>query len=147
MSKTFLFQAIQFSQIIQFSTTTPNQSKTWSNSYEGILHIPQSFKTEALSSNSFIYVQDARRGEESYSSAEMQSLYSPDPADLVKASSKSNRAITFSLGKIMNRLIPRSIGWIVSLLFFFMDGFGTKQPTKFDTLLNEDTDTLMARKV
>ena len=48
-----------------------------------------------------------------------------------EASSTSSWAITFTfgiplLGKVWNPLIPPAISWIVSLLYFYYDGFGIR---------------------
>ena len=42
----------------------------------------------------------------------------------------------------MNPLIPLIKGNIAPPLFFYMDGFTIKYPTKFDILLNEETNQL-----
>ena len=48
-----------------------------------------------------------------------------------------NRTNTF--GKGMNSLILHAMDQIASLLFFFYkDGFGIKQPTKFDMWLEKE---------
>ena len=100
MSKTFLFQTIQFSQTVLFQTNqfsistqfssvwaidkilsgaiTPGQSGSGSTGNEGVLCIPQSSSiTGTLQSDSLVsYLRHS-----SYSSAEMQSVYSTTLAD------------------------------------------------------------------
>ena len=39
----------------------------------------------------------------------------------------------------MNHLFPQTKNQIVPLLFFYMNGVGIKQPTKFDMPLNDKT--------
>ena len=84
--KTVLFQAIQFSISIQFSsiwaidktlsgTTTPGQSGLGSDSNEGVLRITQSSSiTEATPSDCLVSYTGHSLGE-SYPSAETQSVY------------------------------------------------------------------------
>ena len=62
--------------------TTPSQSGTGSNSNKGELHIPQSSKTGTSPSYSFMSYS-GHSLVESYHNAEMQSMYSTVPADLV----------------------------------------------------------------
>ena len=44
---------------------------------------------------------------------------------------------TYIIGKYIKHLILPSIGWIVSPLFFYKAGFGTKYPTKVHMPLNK----------
>ena len=58
-------------------TTTPDLSGPGSNGNEGVLHIPQSSRTEASPSDAVQYhIQDTHWGRGSYPSAEMQLAYS-----------------------------------------------------------------------
>ena len=89
MSKTVLFQTIQFSISTQFSSidkplscaTSSRQSGPWSDGNERVLRIPQSSSiTGASSSDCLVSYQDNRqRG--SYPFAEMQLVYSIALAD------------------------------------------------------------------
>ena len=93
MSKTVLFQTIQFSISTQFSSiwsidralsgsTTPGQSGHGSNGNEGVLCIPQSSSiTGASPSDCFVSYLGHSLGEGFYPSAEKQSVYSTAPAD------------------------------------------------------------------
>ena len=93
MSKTVLFIAIQFSISTQFSsirpidrtisdTTNPNQRGPGSDGNEGILRIPQSSSITGTSPlNCLVPYQGHSLGEGSYSSAEMQSVYSASQAN------------------------------------------------------------------
>ena len=47
--------------------------------------------------------------------------------------------------KGMNALIPPALGFIVSVLFFFRDGFDVKQPQKVDILVNKETKQYLKR--
>ena len=92
MSKTVLFQAIQFSistQIIVIwpidralsGDTTPGESEPGNDGNEGVLNISQSSSIVGiLPSDCLVSYQDTRWGG-SYPSAEMQSVYSATPAD------------------------------------------------------------------
>ena len=98
MSKIFLFQAIQFSQTIQFSismplllfnpqigplsgATTPSESEPGSNGNKGVLRIPQSSSITGTSPSDCLvsYPGHSLRG--SYPSTEAQSVYSTAPID------------------------------------------------------------------
>ena len=98
LSKTFLFQAIQFRQIVQFSistqfssiqpidralsgTTTPGHSEPGCNGNEGVPHIPQSSSISGTSQSDCLesYPRYSLGGD--LTSAEMQSVYSTVPAD------------------------------------------------------------------
>ena len=99
MSKPFLFQAILFTQTIQFSismplvlfnpqigplsgATTPGQSGPGSDGNKGILRIPQSSSTAGTSPSDCLVLypgHSLRWG--SYPSAEKPSVYSTAPAD------------------------------------------------------------------
>ena len=93
MSKTVLFQAIQFSKITQFSsiwsiyralsgTTIPGQIGPGSYGNEGVLRIPQSSNiTGASSSDCLVSYPGHLLERGSYPSAEVQSMYSTVPAD------------------------------------------------------------------
>ena len=88
MSKTFLFQAIKFTQTIHFSISmlsgaiTPGQSGPGSNGNEGVLRIPQSSSTAGNSpSDCLVSYRGHSLGGGSYPSAEVQSVYSTAPAD------------------------------------------------------------------
>ena len=58
-------------------------SRPESNGDEGVLHIPQISKAGASQSDLFIIISRTLVGMESYLSAEMQSVFSTVPADLV----------------------------------------------------------------
>ena len=86
MSKTVLFQVVQFSIIMHFSSiwpidrtlsgaTTLGQSGPGSNDREGVLHIPGTSSLDCLVS----YTGHSLEG--SYPSAEMQLVYSVAPAN------------------------------------------------------------------
>ena len=99
MSKTFLFQAIQFSQTvliqtIQFSSNqsigralsgviTPGQSGPGSNCNEGVLHISQSSNITGASQSDRLgsYLGQSLCVWGGYPSAEVQSVYSTAPAE------------------------------------------------------------------
>ena len=92
MSKTFLFQTIQFSTNTQFSsiwvidrtlsgTTTQGQSGPGSNGNKRVLCIPKSSSiTDASQSYCLVSYTGHSLGE-SYPSAKMQSVWSTTPAD------------------------------------------------------------------
>ena len=62
--------------------TTPGQSGPGSEGDEGVLSITQSSSiTGASPSNGLSHKQDTRKGDGSYLSAEMRSVYSTAPAD------------------------------------------------------------------
>ena len=91
MSKTVLFQTIQFSISTLFSSiwpidrtqsgaTTPGQSWSGSDVNKGVLHIPQSSSLSEVSPlDCLMYLGYLLW--ESYPSAEMQSAYSAAPDD------------------------------------------------------------------
>ena len=104
MLKTFLLQAIQFSQTVLIQTiqlgismqlvlfnpkigplsgtTTPGQSGPGSNGNEGVLHIPQSSGiTRTSPSNCLVPYPGHLLGVGSYSSSELQSVYFSAPAN------------------------------------------------------------------
>ena len=56
--------------------TTPGQSGPRSNVKKGVLHIPESSKTETLPSDWLISYKDTCWGGGAYPTAEMQSVYS-----------------------------------------------------------------------
>ena len=65
------------------SATTLSQSEPWSNGNEEVFHIPKSSSiTRASPSDCLKSYQDTQLLRGSYSSAEMQSVYSIDPTDL-----------------------------------------------------------------
>ena len=95
MSKTFLFQTIQFSISTLFSsiqpidrilsgTTTLSQSGHGSDGNKGILGIPQSSSITRASPSDCLVTYPGHMLEESYPSAEMQSVYSVAPANWAK---------------------------------------------------------------
>ena len=95
MSKTVLFQAIQFSISMQFSSiwpidrtlsgaTTPGQSGPGSDSNEGVLCIPESSSITGTSLSDCLVLYSGHSLGESYSSVEMQSLGSIAPANWAK---------------------------------------------------------------
>ena len=85
--KTVLFQTIQFSSIWPIDRTlsgapTPGQSGLGSDGNERVLRIPQSFTiTGTSSSDCLVLYLGHSLVEWSYSSAEIQSVYSIAPAD------------------------------------------------------------------
>ena len=89
--KTVLFQVIQFSISMQFSSIWPidrtlsgastlGQSWPGSNGNEGVLHIPQSSIITGASPSDCLALYLGHLLGESYPSALMQSVYSTDPA-------------------------------------------------------------------
>ena len=118
--KTVLFQDIQFSISMQFSSiwsidrtlsdaTTPGKSGPGSDGNEGVLHIPHSSSiTESSPSDCLVsYLGHSLVGSGwSYSSAEMQSVYSTASADWAKK---------IILNKIKNIFIKFNI--LFSLVF------------------------------
>ena len=42
----------------------------------------------------------------------------------------------------MNLFVPQAMGWMISLMFFYKNGFGVKQPIKLDVPLNNVTEQL-----
>ena len=92
MSKTVLFQAIQFKISTQFSSilpidrtlsgaTTPGQNGPGSDGNEGLLLIPQSFSISGTSLSYCLVSYPGHSLGESYPSAEKQSVYSTAPAN------------------------------------------------------------------
>ena len=92
---TVLFQTIQFSISIRFSSiwpinrtlssaTTPGLSGTGSNGNKGVLRIPQSSGITGAYSSDYLVLHSGHSLWESYPSAEMQSVYSASPADWTK---------------------------------------------------------------
>ena len=92
MPKTFLFQAIQFSQTIQFrgsmplvlfrtlsGTTTPGQSGPESDGNEGGLRIPQSPSITGTLPTDCLVSYPGHSLERSYPSVKVQSVYSTAP--------------------------------------------------------------------
>ena len=90
--KSVLFQTNQSGVITQFSSilpivrtlsgeTTPGQSGHGGNGNEGVLHISQSFRTTGTSPSDCLVSYPGHSLEESYPSAEMQSVYSIAPVD------------------------------------------------------------------
>ena len=99
----FLFQTIQFSfstqcnsiwpiNTTQSGATTPGQSGPGNDGNKGVLHIPQLFSV-ILPGHSF---------GESYTSAEMHSVYSITPAD---------RATGHSLGEVQSVYFASPADW------------------------------------
>ena len=93
--RTALFQAIQFSISTQFSfiwpinrtllsATTPDSSGPGSNGNKGVLCIPQSSSITGPSRSDCLVSYLGHLLEESYFSAERQSVYSTAPADWAK---------------------------------------------------------------
>ena len=87
MSKTVLFQTVQFSINTQFSSiwpidrtlsgvTTLGQSRPGSNCNEGVLHISQSSSITGASPSDCLVSFSGHSLDESYPSAEKQSVYS-----------------------------------------------------------------------
>ena len=92
MSKPILFQTIQFSIRMQFSSIwpidrtlsgviTPGQSGPGSDGDEGVLCIPQNCSITGVTSSDCLVSYTGHSLKESYPSAEMQSVYSTAPAD------------------------------------------------------------------
>ena len=92
MSKNILFKTIQFSISTQFNSiwpqnrilsnaTTPSQSEPGSDGDKGVLHILQSSNITEASPLDCLMSYPGHLLRESYSSAEMQSVYSAAPAD------------------------------------------------------------------
>ena len=71
----------KYCHIILISTTTLDLSGPDLNGNEGVLHIPQSFRTGASPSDSLVLYLGHSLGVRSYPSAEMQAAYSTVPAD------------------------------------------------------------------
>ena len=95
MSKTVLFQAIQFIISAQFCSiwhidrtlsdaTTPGQNQPGSDGNERVLRIPQSSSITVSSPLDCLVSYLGHSLGESYSSAEKQSVYSTTPADRAK---------------------------------------------------------------
>ena len=93
--KTVLFQTIQFSISTQFSSiwpigrslsgaTTPDQSRSGSDGNEGGLRIPQRSSITGTSPSDSLVSYPGHSLWGSYSSVEMQSVYSTAPADWEK---------------------------------------------------------------
>ena len=78
-------------------TTTPDQNGVRSNENEGVLYIPQSPKNGASPSDGLVSYP-GHLLEESYPSAEMQSVYSTVPANWAEISTLTNHSYitTFS---------------------------------------------------
>ena len=104
--KNSLFQTIQLSIIIQCSSiwpidrtlsgaTTPGQCGPGSDSSKEILHIPQSSCITEASPPDCLVSNLGHSERESYSSAEMLSVYSAAPADWVKGWGKKRWSHTF----------------------------------------------------
>ena len=98
MSKTFLFQAVQFNQTIHFSiskplvlfnpwirilsgATTPGQRVPGNDGNDGVLRIPQSSSITGTSPSDCLVSYLGHSFGESYPSAEKQPMYSTAPAD------------------------------------------------------------------
>ena len=102
MSKSVLFETIQFSIITQFSSiwlidrilsnaTTPGQSGPGSDGNKRVIYIPQSSNiTEASPSDCLVSYQGYTLGE-SYPSVEKQSVYSAATADWAKKSERCRK--------------------------------------------------------
>ena len=112
MSKTFLFQAIRFSQTVQIQTiqshkyavssiypidraqsgaTIPEQSGPGGDCNEGILRIPQSFSITGTSpSDCLVSYAEYSLWQGSYPSVEVQSVDSTAPADWAKLNGSKN---------------------------------------------------------
>ena len=112
MSKTVLFQVIQFSISTQFSSiwhiattlsgaTTPAQSAPGSDDNEGVLRIPQNSNITATSPSDCLVSYPGHSFWGSYSSAEKQSVYSAVPTDW---------ATEQSLGGVFYRPHPKPTG-------------------------------------
>ena len=93
MSKTVIFQTIQFSISMQFSfiwfidralsgATTPGQSGPGSGGYEGVLHIPQNSSITGTTLSDYLVSYPGHSMEGSCPSAEMHLAYSTAPANL-----------------------------------------------------------------
>ena len=94
MSKTVLFQIIQFSISTQFSSIWPidrtvsgatnlGQTGPGSDANEGLLCIPESFSITGVQPSDCLVSYPGYSLEESYTSAEIQSVYSIAQANLV----------------------------------------------------------------
>ena len=92
--KTVLFQAIQFGLSTHFSpiwpidsnpiaATTQSQSGPGSDGKEGVLHIPLSSSITGTSPSDCLVSYPGHLLQESYSSAELQLVYSTAPANWV----------------------------------------------------------------
>ena len=79
MSKTVLFQAIQFSISILFSSIYQSGPKSDGN--KGVFHIPQSSSITGASPSDYLVSYPGHSLGESYLSTEMQSVYSVAPAN------------------------------------------------------------------
>ena len=116
MSKTVLFQVIQFSISTHFSSiwpidktlsdaTTLGQSGLGSNGNEGVLYIPQSSSITWTSPSDCLVSYPGPSLRRSYPSAEMQSVYSTAPADWAMFTKRSPEC----------QMITKYFCWIPSL--------------------------------
>ena len=149
MSKTVLFQKIQFCISTQFScqnssissysvnistrfssiwpigwtlsgATTEGQSGPGSNGNEEVLHIPQSSSISGTSPSNYLVSYLGHSLGESYLSAKIQSVYSPAPAD--RASPSSVKTIDTYISNKWKLDFDLEI-WRIKLLIYIL---GTK---------------------
>ena len=106
MSKTVLFQTVQFSSIWPLDrtlsgATTSGQSGPGSNGNKGVLCIPQSSSITGASTSDFLVSYLGHSLGELYPFAEMQSVYSTAPANEArkKRKKKVKIMVTFLLWK------------------------------------------------
>ena len=70
--------------------TTADQRRPGSDGNEGVLHIPQSSNISGASPSDCLLSYSGHSLEESYPSAEMQSVYSTAPADWAREEKKKD---------------------------------------------------------
>ena len=124
--KTGLFQAIQFSISMQFSSvcltdrtlsgaTTSGQSERGSDGNEGVLSIPQSSNiTRTSPSNCFVLYSGYSLGRESYSSAETQWVYSAAQVYWASFEMRFRKLSYYVTGRTSNSIlngIPAAKSW------------------------------------
>ena len=93
--------------------TTPSQSGPGSNGNEGILQIPQSFSITGDSPSDCLISYPGHSLEESYSSAEKQSVYSTAPANW--ADSFWDSLISWFFSKLTTLSVGLRIHWLYIL--------------------------------
>ena len=137
LSKTFLFQAIQFSQTVQILTIQfsismqfylthrwdpircyhTGQSEPGSNGNEGVLRISQSSCITGTSPSDCLvsYLGHSLVG--SYPSAEVQSVYSPAPANLAK---NETEKCSYGVDRLQKGLWNGTENWIIDCLKMYI---------------------------